>query len=46
VELEMIGLLQLWRDLPLKLPIAEMKGWLRLHRHFAGKPWHRRWAPP
>lgn len=46
VELEMIKLLQLWRDLPLKLPIAEMKGWLRLHRHFAGKPWHRRWAPP
>jgi transposase len=46
VELEMIRLLEAWRDRPLQLPLAEMKGWLRLHRHFAGKPWHRRWAPP
>ena len=44
VKLEMIRLLQAWRDAPLQLPIAVMKGWLRLHCHFAGKPWHRRWA--
>ncbi|MDO9708947.1 transposase [Paracraurococcus lichenis] len=46
VERVMAGLLEAHRDRPLRLPIGEMKAWLRLHRFFAGKPWHRRWAEP
>ena len=46
VRTSMVKLMQEYRACPLRLPVAELRDWLRLQRHFAGKPWHRRWAPP
>ena len=46
VRTSMLQVMLAHRACPLTLPVAELRGWLRLHRHFAGKPWHRRWAPP
>ena len=46
VRTSMVKLMQEYRACPLRLPVAELRDWLRLQRRFAGKPWHRRWAPP
>jgi transposase len=46
VRTSLLKVMQQYRSCPLRLPVAELRDWLRLQRHFAGKPWHRRWAPP
>ena len=42
----MRGIIDATMDQPLEAPIGLLKRLLSLERHFQGRPWHRRFAPP
>jgi hypothetical protein len=42
----MRGIIDATMEQPLEAPIGLLKRLLSLERHFQGRPWHRRFAPP